>query len=780
LIADGIAIVGNYTASADVTLYARWTANTYTVTYNSNGASGSLDRASDTYVTDGTPITLPGAGTLAIDGYAFAGWSETGSGSAVSSSYTTVGDKTLYARWTAIDYQFNFLTTRDSAPSTLTKNIGQRFNLPTLPASGFYFAGWKIGSQTFEPGYSFLVGTQNETFTAVWIQIFDVHYNMNGAAETAPADNPQLDGAVVAAIAAPTRDGYTFAGWKAQNNDVIAAGSNFTVRDNRFVLNATWTAVNYPVSYSAVGGAPEPSTVNKNYGDVFSVASAPSKSGYTFQGWNDGVNTYGAGASYRVGLASVSLTAQWNAINYNVTYDLNQGDSYTPVMSSKTIGQTFALASTPARFGYVFMGWSDGSNTYASEDTYTVGAAHVTLTAQWSASALVMGYVLDGPSGSISPLTKYIGDTFTLEAAPTWADHNFLGWYDGSTVFAPGATYTVTGSPVTFIARWESILYGSTYLAGGALGNAPIGADLPVGTSFVLPTQGLLNKSGYTFAGWTTGSVVYQAGASFVMPASGVIFTATWNQIPVVNPPSGNFGGGGSGGVAPRPTPSPTAVVPKIIYGTTKSLAEAAKNLGTPVLWKSETQNCKVSPKGIVTTIAVGECEIKLIHKDSLKIASVYSFVIEPRLQISLKNISKLTSTRATLNAAVAWPGTNFKARFCVTTSVNSADCKFISSITIENEQSNNLASKGSVAISRAIQGLEAGKNYFVHAAVIVGDKQYQTAVRSFTTPKKAVAVKPVKPREPKPVAEVKPRVIGGYLYFKPTERIEQILKPVF
>lgn len=781
LIADGVALTGNYTASADVTLYARWTPNTYTVTYNSNGATGTLARTSDAYTTAGTAITLPGAGTLAIDGYTFGGWSETASGAAVSNSYTTVGDKTLYARWTAIDYQFDFVTAHGTTPTTVTKNIGQRITLPSVTAAGFCFAGWKIGSQTYDAGYSFLVGTQNETFTAVWIQIFDVHYNMNGSIETAPSDDPQLDGAVISALSAPTRDGYTFTGWKAQNNDVIAAGANFTVRNNRFVLSATWSAIDYPVTYSAVGGSPQPATVNKNYGDIFSVASAPSKSGHTFQGWSDGLNTYGPGASYRIGLSSVSLTAQWNAINYNVTYDINQGSSLTPVMSSKTIGQVFTVANAPVRFGYTFMGWSDGTSTFAAGDIYTVGAANVILTAQWSATALTMAYVLDGPVGSISPLTKFIGDTFSLASAPTWADHNFLGWSDGTTAFAPGATYTVTGTPVTFTAQWESILYGSTYLAGGATGNAPIGADLPVGTSFVLPTQGLLGKTGYTFAGWSSGLTIYQPGDSYIMTSSGVTFTATWNLIPVVNPPSngGGSGGGSGGGVAPTPTPSPTPVIPKIVYGTSKSLAKAAQILGAPSLWKSESENCKVNAKGVVTPLSVGACEIKLIRKDSLKVASVYNFVIEPRLQISLKNISKLKTNRATLNAVVAWPGTNFKARFCITSSMNSTDCKFISSITIENEQSNNLTSKGSVAVSREIQGLTAGTTYFVHAAVMVGEKKYQTSVRKFTTPRSDVVDKPVKPQKPEPQPEAKPIVIGGHLYFKPAERIEQILKPV-
>lgn len=758
---NGSAIIGNFTTTSDITLYAIWTANTYTVTYNENGASGGLDRATDSYTTAQTAITLPGAGTLTLTGYTFGGWSETVNGSAIGgSNYTTSQNKTLYAVWNAINYSMSFVTSHDSTPATITKTIGQHLSLPTLTAAGFYFAGWKAGSATFDAGYSYLVGTQDVEFTAQWIQIFDVHYNFNGANESAPADNPQLDGASLASIAAPTKDGYNFTGWRAQNGDVIAAGDTFVVRSNRFVLSATWMAIDYPVTYSAVGGTPEPSTVNKNYGDIFSLASAPSKSGHNFAGWADGTQTYGAGANYRVGTSSISLTAQWTAIDYYVTYDLNQASSIVPVMSDKTIGQYFTLAGVPVRFGYTFMGWSDGTTTYAAGATYTVGAADVTLTAQWSATALTMAYVLDGPTGFISPLTKFIGDTFTLAAAPSWADHNFLGWHDGATIYAAGATYQVTGSPVTFTARWVNTLYGATFLAGGANGNAPSGMDLPVGTSFVLPTQGALGKSGYDFDGWSDGTSTYQPGASYVMTSSGVNFTALWRAQAVVNPPTnggGSSSGSGGGGTV-IPTPSPTddgtsagVGAKKIVYGTSKSLSKAAEILGTPVKWKSSSANCKVSLKGVVTTLAVGPCDVSAIRKDTLAIANVFKFVIEPRLKISLKNVSKLKPTSATLNAVVAWPGANFQAKFCVAETLKSIDCKFISSISIENEKSNNFASKGSVSISREIQGLTPAKTYYIHAAVIVGGKSFKTAVQALQTPKRAA-----KPSNPVKLVETK------------------------
>jgi hypothetical protein len=178
----------------------------------------------------------------------------------------------------------------------------------------------------------------------------------------------------------------------------------------------------------------------------------------------------------------------------------------------------------------------------------------------------------------------------------------------------------------------------------------------------------------------------------------------------------------------------------KVTFGSAKSLAKAAEIIGTPVKWKTESPNCRVDANGVVTTLAVGPCSVTAIHKSTLKIASVFTVMVEPRLRISLRSISNLKPTSAKLNASVAWPGTDFQAKFCVATSATATDCKYLSSISISNETNNNVASKGSVSIARDIQGLTPGTRYFVHAAVLVGDKSYKTAVQMLRTPKKNVA----------------------------------------
>jgi uncharacterized repeat protein (TIGR02543 family) len=92
------------TQGATVTLYAVWAYN-YIVKFVDNyGASGSPP--SEMRVQAGSPITIPGRGTLSLDGYTFSGWS----GYAEGASFTPLEDTTLYAQWTYnyLDYYIDF------------------------------------------------------------------------------------------------------------------------------------------------------------------------------------------------------------------------------------------------------------------------------------------------------------------------------------------------------------------------------------------------------------------------------------------------------------------------------------------------------------------------------------------------------------------------------------------------------------------------------------------------------------------------------------------------
>lgn len=107
---------GNYTANANVTLYAKWSLNTYPVTYNANGGSGAPAGQTKTY---GTNLTLSST-TPTRTGYTFVEWATAADGTGTKynpgATYTANAELTLYAVWTVNKY-------------TLTKNQGAGTNI---------------------------------------------------------------------------------------------------------------------------------------------------------------------------------------------------------------------------------------------------------------------------------------------------------------------------------------------------------------------------------------------------------------------------------------------------------------------------------------------------------------------------------------------------------------------------------------------------------------------------------------------------------------------------
>jgi uncharacterized repeat protein (TIGR02543 family) len=130
------------TATGDVTLYAKWEVNTYTITYNLNG--GTNDAANTSTYTYGVGLTLSNPTQT---GYAFGGWYDNASftGTAITAvSTTTTGDVTFYAKWTAntynITYSLNGGTNDAANTATYTYGIGLILSNPTQ--TGYTFGGW--------------------------------------------------------------------------------------------------------------------------------------------------------------------------------------------------------------------------------------------------------------------------------------------------------------------------------------------------------------------------------------------------------------------------------------------------------------------------------------------------------------------------------------------------------------------------------------------------------------------------------------------------------------
>ena len=167
-----------------------------------------------------------------------------------------------------------------------------------------------------------------------------------------------------------TNTGYTMAGWeKREPKPIESYGVNATVRDtwiNRLApeihLYAVWSPNTYTISYNANGGSGAPTAQTKTYGtDLTLTTSKPTRSGYTFNGWNtkkDGTGTsYSAGGKFTTN-ANTTLYAKWKQNTFTLRYNDNMGSGCSTKTKTITPGNKLGTLCRPTRSGYwYFNGW---------------------------------------------------------------------------------------------------------------------------------------------------------------------------------------------------------------------------------------------------------------------------------------------------------------------------------------------------------------------------------------------------------------------------------------
>ena len=233
------------TTAANHTLYARWTVNNYTATFNSNGGStASPQTIRRAY---GSQLgTLP---TTSRTGYTFQGWYTAASGGSKISTTTTMpaGGATYYAHWTINSYTATFNSNGGStaSPQTIRRAYGSQLGtLPTTSRTGYTFQGWytaasggsKISTTTTMPA-------GGATYYAHWTgNTYYVAYNGNGATGGSTATSTHRYGTASALRANgfvknwPNGGGGTIR-WSFRNWNRNAAGTSTSYSNRQSVTN---------------------------------------------------------------------------------------------------------------------------------------------------------------------------------------------------------------------------------------------------------------------------------------------------------------------------------------------------------------------------------------------------------------------------------------------------------------------------------------------------------------------------------------------------------------
>ena len=189
--------VNNLTSTngATVTLYAKWTPVNYTITYNTNGGSGTMTPTS--YTIETATFELP---TPTRTGYTFAGWydNENLTGNKVTQvAKGSTGNKIFYAAWTIDQYTLTY-SAGEGGSVTGSHASGEKIDyntsitLTAAPAEGYVLSQWVDGSGnfvSFANPYTFNLAAKNTTLKAEFVKSTAVYLK---PLDFWPADNARF------------------------------------------------------------------------------------------------------------------------------------------------------------------------------------------------------------------------------------------------------------------------------------------------------------------------------------------------------------------------------------------------------------------------------------------------------------------------------------------------------------------------------------------------------------------------------------------------------------
>jgi uncharacterized repeat protein (TIGR02543 family) len=455
----------------DATLYARWTAVTYTVAYNANGGSGITAPGSHTY-DEPAPLTANG---FSRAGYTFAGWALAPGGPAAYSDGETVENLsdtqgatvTLYAVWEIIVYAITYNRnggSGDNNPAEYTVET-PTVTLAAPLRTGYGFAGWYAAADfsgsvvTAIPHGS----TGNLSLYAKWEPtVYTVSYVFNGGSDPGNAAAYTIESPVIP-LASSARRGYDFAGWYTNASfsgspvASIPAGST-----GNKTFYAKWQVITYTISWTLNGGSVSPAnpvTYTVESPDI--VFNDPAREGYVFRGWYTNSDFTGVPVT-EIPADSVgdrAYYARWEAVIYRIAYTLNGGINHNSNPLNYTVESSAVVFRDPSRRGYRFLGWFD--NAEFAGDPVTIiphgSTGDVSVYAKWEVIIYPVEYALNGGENAPENPGSYTvenPDIAFLDADR--AGYSFAGWYDNAGfIDAPvaGIPAGSTGAVKVF-ARW--------------------------------------------------------------------------------------------------------------------------------------------------------------------------------------------------------------------------------------------------------------------------------------------------------------------------------------
>ena len=457
----------------------------------------------------------------------------------------------FYAIFTPNVYTATFDVNGGKPLASETQNV--TYDSPFVPAAakrdGYTFVGWKDDDGNVFKSLAQWKYDYPVTLTAQWLlNTYEIIYNLNGG--TNNKNNPAtytIESDTVTLVT-PARTAYSFAGWFTDRNFTneiteIVAGSF----GNKTVY-AKWTPVVYDIIYELDGGANDENNPTTYTVETPTIGfAAPSKTGYTFNGWYAEKDFSGDNVTElpQSSYGNVTLYAKWTANKYTITY--LDTKLITDVTDATKVNSSYSCLSVTTKNEptsiYAIVG-ENGKHAIYYAKSYSYNRSFIitivnlsvgkTLKARTTCSASgyskvefyasvgdIIEIVIEKDSSSSSDAYVYFeGFTVKTAAALVYSkgetyvqsvtyDKNYdlinyertgyakTGWFNGDEKF-DGGIWNLTND-VTLYADWQIVTYNITYILNGGetIGENP--------TEYTIESQDitLADPTGkHTFIGW--------------------------------------------------------------------------------------------------------------------------------------------------------------------------------------------------------------------------------------------------------------------------------------
>ncbi len=470
-----------------------------------------------TYIINGKQVRFKGATTYSgendftlpipsLENYTFSGWKNNQKLEGDSITIIPKGstnNKTFYASFTKntedivnMKYSITYILDGGRIENPILSYItplNEDITLPKPTKAEYEFLGWYTTSnfegEKIEKITAGSIG--NKVFYAKWekneaVQSYNIIYHLNGGTLI----NPPLkyDGTIAIELPIPSKENYEFEGWYETpefTNEKIESIPVGSTEDKTFY--AKWKEIPpreegvLYIFYELYGGAQTNApTKFDNSKDVYLFT--PLKRGYDFEGWyldpefgkvdNEPITVIET-EKYS---SDITLYAKWVPIQYEIVYELNNGNWSSEALEIKT---TYTIEEeidlpTPVRNGYLFGAWykeADFSGQPVSK--ISVGSTGTqTLYVNWYPIPYYVDCYLEKGSTEIYRKVEYNVETLTELPIPEKEGYKFLGWYEGETTLDDPVTNIMPGTTgdKKLYAMWvEEGYYQIDYIGNGGI-----------------------------------------------------------------------------------------------------------------------------------------------------------------------------------------------------------------------------------------------------------------------------------------------------------------------